>query len=286
MVSRQSTLAGARMNVVFCKTRHVYDSYADFWRLVRVSAFPTIFIDELTEEQMKNGNTVFIFTPWNGETTPVLEKLRKRKSKLIWWLLERDVCDKGITVEFNRMATLVDAVWVSDRSYENIDPIRLRHVVLGSHPDIATSYYTSIKQYDVCTLAYLWGRRQHIVDTLIHRNISIAPPAYGQDAQDLVIPSSRIMLSMHQYPDARIVAPLRFAVAAAYGLPVITESVDDPFPLVDGEDFVSASYDDLTNAVERFLRNSAKQLEVSGNLQRKLLGEWRFDRSIQRALES
>ncbi len=37
--------------ITFVKTRHVYDSYTDFWRLVELSGFPTIYYDELDLRQ-------------------------------------------------------------------------------------------------------------------------------------------------------------------------------------------------------------------------------------------
>ena len=31
----------------FVRTRYDYDSYADFWRLVRISGFPVRYVDEM-----------------------------------------------------------------------------------------------------------------------------------------------------------------------------------------------------------------------------------------------
>lgn len=270
------------MEIVFCKTRHAYGSYGDFWRLVEASKFATCFVDELDLRR----DCTFIVTPWNGETTPILERARQHpnaKAKVVWWLLERDMCDRGFDETFDQAAALVDDVWVSDRSYATRHP-RLRFVMLGGHPDL--THVTNLrKQFDVCTLAYLWGRRQHVTTILAHQGISIAPEAFGRQAQDQIVAASSIMLSMHQYDAARIIAPLRFAVAAAYGLPVLTEQVDDPWPLTSGVDFIEAAYDDLPAATARLLATQSTHQALIENLRLKLFSTtWRFDHCVYRAV--
>ena len=49
--------------ITFLKTRHVYDSYADFWSLVSLGNFPTIYVDEWRPTM----EGVFITAPVNGD---------------------------------------------------------------------------------------------------------------------------------------------------------------------------------------------------------------------------
>ena len=74
--------------ITFVKTRHVYDSYTDFWRLVELSGFPTIYYDEMDLRQ----SGVFIISPTNGSVEQHLENHVNdfpRNAHLILWNLER-----------------------------------------------------------------------------------------------------------------------------------------------------------------------------------------------------
>ncbi len=271
------------MEIIFAKTRHTYDSYCDFWRLVDASGFRTCFVDEIVYSEP----VVYITTPWNGETTEALTRPRfnnyeANKAKIVWWLLERDVCDgtRNITDEFG----FVNQIWVGDRSTAKKDP-RLTHVVLGGHPDIATAIKKD-KEYDVTALAYLWGRRQDIANALVKQNVSVAPDAYGKHAQDDILPKSKLMLSMHQYDIAKIIAPLRFAVAASYGLPLLSETVTDSYPLIEGQHFVTADYVDLVNKAVKLLKDENALATLANNLKQLLTENFRFDKCVNTAVNN
>lgn len=68
-------------NIIFAKTRHVYQSYDDFWRLVALSGFETCYVDEIDH----NRDATYIFTPTNGET---LNGWDRGRARIIWWDLE------------------------------------------------------------------------------------------------------------------------------------------------------------------------------------------------------
>jgi len=74
-------------SIVFIRTRHVYDSYQDLFRLVELSGFPIIYADEFDYSEYG----VFITAPWNGDWEQHLANHihKERKSHLILWNLER-----------------------------------------------------------------------------------------------------------------------------------------------------------------------------------------------------
>lgn len=279
--------------IIFTKTRHTYDSYTDFWRLVTASSFETCYVDEI--DLNKSKDTVYIVTPWNGETRPALERARnllgnaKTNSKIVWYCLERDLSDGERTIDDE--LDLVDEVWVSDKSFSNFHP-KFKFVLMGGHEDFGDRFISNIssfskKQHDVCTLAYLWGRRLDIVNTLKSKGIKITPEAFGKDMQDIHVPSSLLMLNMHQYDfpgKPKIVAPLRFAVTASYKLPLLTEEVTDASPFIENVHFQQAKYEDLVSHTLKLLSDVEALNELSENLYQFLVVENPFDKTIKQAV--
>ena len=70
------------------------------------------------------------------------------------------------------------------------------------------------------------------------------------EAQDEIVARSRLMLNLHQYEDAALVAPLRFAVAAAYSIPIVTERLT----VAQLGPFINESIDKIPDVVEQALR--------------------------------
>lgn len=218
------------MAVIFVKTRHHYASYVDFWRLVDASEFETRFIDEI---DLADETAIYVFTPMNGEILPCLRV--ERRSRVVWWNLERPGADPTTGPSIDALSGLIDAIWVSDRFAAQSDS-RFTYAFMASHARIADANFFPQK-YDVCHLAYIWGRREACINELRARGLSIAPQAYGADAQNKIVPACKLMLNLHQFADAPMVAPLRFAVAAAYGIPIISERLPVPEngPMIIGE---------------------------------------------------
>ena len=220
--------------IVFARTRHIYGSYTDFWRLVETSQFETCYVDEIDVSKPDT----FIFTPMNGEVVPHLRSevaQKTKRAKVIWWNLERPVGDPTHSKSLEELKHLIDDIWVSDKWCASKEP-RYRFVMMAGHRDFGTRSPT--KHYDFCHLSYLWGRRFDVVNGLIASGLKAAPEAYGREAQDQHVATSKIMLNLHQYEESKIAAPLRFAVAASYGIPIISEALSES-PWIHGvEDFV------------------------------------------------
>jgi hypothetical protein len=229
---------------------------------------------------------VYITTPANGDTKPAVKDARTRgtRGRVIWWNLERpdNINFKDV---LDDVCSYVDGVWVSDARYAQLDS-RMTYVPLGSHAGITGGVaMPAHKEYDVCHLAYLWGRREGVIRKLKERGLAIAPEAWGGGQQNSVLGTSRLMLNMHQYDGLKIIAPIRVAVAAAYALPVLTESIDDRGVLEEG-DFAAAPFKELIDETVRLLRpEHAGQLQVmSARLHQRLCVEWTFRRGVEHGL--
>ena len=86
---------------IFVKTRYHYDSYSDFWKLVELSGFKTVYIDEIDFSE----ECLYILSPMNGEYRPFVDsKLgdnsrcrSSRKCVIYLWNLERPGSSGGVS---------------------------------------------------------------------------------------------------------------------------------------------------------------------------------------------
>lgn len=282
--------------ILFARPDHNYASYEDFWQLVEAARFPVI---KFTEVDLARAND-YIFTPWNGQVAELLPQMRakakgKAKARVVWWNLERDLADAPEDERNARLdkvippggsaAALVDDIWVSDRTYAALDA-RFRHVIMGGHPGFADLRSVLFRQPEwLATLyAYVWGRRQMIVDDIVRHGVTLGPNAWTPGDRARVLSGSRIMVNTHQYDAARTIAPIRFAVAASYGMGLVSEPTDDPFPLVSGTHYVECP----TEALGRYLADftgAAAATATAPALFDLLVDQHRFDREVRQACE-
>lgn len=276
------------MKPVFARTRHVYGSYSDFWRLVELSGFETCFIDQIrldTEE-------TYIVTPINGEFRPHIENERLRlslrhepvRANVIWWALERP--DHPGSVPWPDTVTdllqYVDEVWASSRFL--LDGQRVQWVPMGSHLALSSGPRNVTFDYDVAMMAYMTPRRQTIADELVKRGFRLAPNAWGEE-RDRILRSTRCMLSVHQNDKpAPMEEPLRIALAAAYELPLVSEHVRYPLPLIAGVHYADAKYGQLVATVDALLRMPALASDLGNNLRQLLCVERTFRACVEEAL--
>ena len=273
---------------IFAKTRHHYDSYGDFWRLVAAAGFEICYVDEIDfiMARASDAPIAFVFTPMNGEIMAMLPAWRMRRPnvKIVWWNLERAE-DETLAKSLDAVARSVDAVWVSDRDTAGRDP-RFSYVMMAGHPELGLRWVdhpgVHRRCYDVCPLSYLWGRRQEAIDGLIARGITIAPPAYGRAAQDDIVNRSHLILSLHQYAGMKAIAPLRFAVAASYAVPIISETYADA-----GADWLTLAHapiEKIGAVVESALGDKPRLREAGQHLFERLCLHTDFRREVDRAV--
>lgn len=254
------------MKLVFAKTRYDYSSYQDFWKLVELSGLETCWVDHIDYAQ----EIFYVTTPINGETRPVIERERKsgkvKRCKVAWWNLERPDSGPGgldrllgtmVCNDTTGMLEWMDYIWTSDRFQHSMDP-RAVHVVMGSDARMALPGARQPGQYDFCHLSYLSDRRHRMILALGINNYKIGPNAWEPD-RERVVNRSRFMLNLHQ-TEATIGEPLRFAVAAAYGIPLLTETLGDPFPMEPGRHCLMARYNQIPSAVQDALHADLEPL--------------------------
>lgn len=268
-------------DITFVKTRHVYDSYRDFFELVRLAGFPTIYVDEL--DVSRHG--IYIVAPMNGEWRPHIDNQadRPRNAHLILWNIERPSGSAGSVgnyAESNRDLIYkrhVDEVWVSDRRLA--EETTMRFVVLGSHPALGEP--GKEKKYAFCHMSYEVPRRtsiyKHFTSDTIGQNCW--PPERNE-----VLKKSKFALNVHQdiHPFQE---PLRFALFAAYGLPILSETILDSFPWSD-EFMLFSGYDGLVSRMKQLIADDYEQFKQVGLKARKrMCYDFEFGKVVREAVK-
>lgn len=270
-------------NITFVRTSHFYESYRDMLRLAEISGFPLIYENQVDITQ----DGVYIFITMNGDVEAhIRNQLHKpRYAHLIQWNIERPSGSAGSVGNYARRQRqlinerVFDEVWVSDRRLA--DETQLRFVILGS--DEALGEPSQEKRYDFCHMSYQVPRRvgvyKHFDENRIGHNCW--PPE-----RDEVLRQSRFALNIHQdiHPFQE---PLRFALFAAYGLPIISESIYDMWPWSD-ETMITVSYDSLVQRLRQALTEDYEPYKEMGMRAREMMCKtYRFrDTVLQACKES
>lgn len=261
-------------DIVFCRTRHTYDSYQDFWRLVELSQFPIIYVDELDPQ---DGRT-YIITPANGEWQTGWNSPR---SRIIHWQLEWHLEQYPHTPIAG-----VSEVWCSDAWQAR--NINAKYVPMGSHRDlykVKSASELPPVDYDVAYLGYFVPRRAQIGTELDALGLSRSPTAAWAAERHTILSHSRAYLHVHQHGHVAGVPALRMVVAATYKLPVISERVEDcgifgqPYMLV-------SDYPNLAQFVKLWTRDKDlnRLADYGLALNSLLCWQYSFRRSVEEAL--
>lgn len=213
-------------DIIFARPRHDYGSYSDLWRLVELSNFPTIYMDEIDPQS----DNVYIFsTPdnhwrdgtyhvgWPGATARIIYL------NLEWYT----------DVDYSIVPGLSE-VWTGDQHWA--DTYYQRYVPIGSHPGLRPDEPADDGAvYDVAWLAYESYRRMHARAQMTAHALTIAPNGWGRERHN-ILSRSRCMVHVHQLhhdnddpfgTPIATVCPLRWVLAAAYSLPMVTETLAD-----------------------------------------------------------
>lgn len=268
-------------DITFVRTRHQYDSYTDFWKLVELAGFPQIYVDQV--DVTRPG--VFITAPMNGEWRPHLDNQMNlpRQAHLILWNLERPSGSAGSVGKYaadNRELLYnryVDEVWVSDRRLA--DETMLRFVILGSHEGLGEP--GKEKRYQFAHMSYEIPRRANIYK---HFSEGAIGPNCWPPRRDEVLRGSRFALNVHQdsHPYQE---PLRFALFAAYGLPILSESIYDAWPWTE-EVMIFNPYDGLPGRLKQMLDDDYARWQQMGLKARaRMCGEFEFGKMVRQAVE-
>lgn len=218
-------------NITFAKTRFQgqwnkqtqqfeggYASYQDYWRLVELAGYDTCYVDEI---DAYDKTKTYIITPLNDEW---LTGWPSAKAQIIHHELEWRWDERAHWQE----PPGVSRVWHIDKWFA--DQFGFEYVPIGSDERLNElgSQYPAVKKYDVAILSYQTYRRQSITAQLENSGLRLAPISgvWGRLRSDVLL-SSHCMVHTHQVDNAPGIASLRWAVAAAHKLPMITETVRD-----------------------------------------------------------
>jgi hypothetical protein len=259
-------------DVTFVRTRTEYPPYADFYRLAELSGYPICWVDEIDPG---DPTKVYVISPINGEW---MQGWPRARARIIFEQLEWHTDHKPV-----ELPPGVSEAWTGDAWHARL--INARHVPIGGHiglnldPDDCPE-----KEYDVVFMAYTdIHRRSMIKNALEARGLKLAPNGWGQERHD-ILARSRVMVHVHQHENIPTIAPLRWCIAAAYGLPIISESVNDRRPF--GEyDFMTCDYDRLADFITAQLKEQHDDLSRYGDYLRNTLCKvLTFRESVERAL--
>lgn len=257
-------------DIYFCRTRHTYESYADLWRLVELSGYPLIYVDEIA--QYDAPDRVFIVTPQNGEW----EHGVKAQGRVIHWNLEWSMYPP---------VQGVSEVWHMDAAFARRHD--LKYVPVGGHAGLMDGERVDGVHYDVAFLAYMIPRRQRIHHELQQLVVALSPTSAWGELRHSILCNSKAYLHVHQLDDVQGVPALRMVVAAAYKLPFITEEVPDCGIFSDS--IYTLNYNQLAENARAWTSGTfpafADVLKRGGErLYRKLCVEYTFKRVIEEAL--
>lgn len=264
-------------NPIFAIPRTVYASYADLYRLIDLSGFEKVYIDELDP----HSDNTYIVTIRNEESEPG------------WPGATADIRLYDLEWRRGPMANPpgVRETWYMDKWMAQV--AGGRYIPVGSHPDLvdrwpAMERYLPDETYDVAFIGFITGlhRREVVRRQLIEQGLRVTPiVAWGKDRFQ-ALTGSRCYLHTHQLVDCPGIPGLRMAVAAAYGLPVISEQFSDG-GIFTASNVLTADYAHLAEFTAMWVRdpNSAARLaDFARALNRLLTEEHTFRNVIEAAL--
>lgn len=254
---------------IFVRPRHDYHPYSDLYRLVELSGYDLIFFDEM---DISDPTKCYLFSPANGEIGQGWPNAKARLIHLqLEWETEQPLPIPGVSEK-----------WTCDLWHAKY--IGAKFIPLGSHPDLNLHPADNLaKEYDVTFLAAPVNRRYQIWGEIESRGLSVSPIGWGED-RHAILSKSRSMVIVHQWEQFKCIAPLRWALAAAYRLPLISESVYCRDPFGHGH-FMTCDFDRLGKFTELHVRDPYNRLSDYGlALHNFLCHEMTFRKSIERAL--
>lgn len=275
---------------VFIRSTTPYESYTDFWSLVELSGFRTVPAKEAN--LMATGTFIWPTMDWETIERLMQEPKGVRKAKVFWWYLERpDAHRRKMSPEDLFRETIsevcdarwVDEVWVSERTLFSIDD-RTRYVPLGGHPGLRAPAPMAGPLYDVAHVGQLTPRRTWILTELQRLGHSVSPSAWGPD-RAAILGQSSLLLNIDRVEGLHLAAPLRFVLAAAYRLPIVSEEAGDMDPLVPGKSILTAPYDRLPAFVSEVLKRPDLG-RLADEAHRVLCEEHTFRKSVLKTLSS
>jgi len=235
----------------FVRSRKPYPSYDDFWKLVELSAFEWAWADVA---DLAESSRLWVWPTMNMEFLGrVLTQGKSRKARVAWWYLERPDANlpegadavSAFKAAVDQGLESVDAVWVSDRALARISPNAVL-APFGSHEGLRELPPLEAR-YDVFFVGQRTPRRRAVIEAIEAKGLSVSPDSSGFE-RETALASSKISLVVGRTGRMQVVTPLRWALAAAYDLPILQEDLPDPWPLSLGTSIAMAPVAGLPEA--------------------------------------
>lgn len=255
--------------VYFVRPEKQYPSYTDFWRLVALSDFSVV----CPKDTQDNPNHTYIWV-----TPEPLPDVTGSSARHITWEFEY------AGDYMHDLSQWAGEVWSSDAAFARLHDARF--VLLGSHPQLAAGVKIDddafqSQAYDASLLGYMTPRRRRIQK---QTKVAWSPDYPGHDDErHTVLTHTSLVVHVHQHDHAQYAAPLRYALAAAYRKPVISEELEDDRAYADVIQFVK--YDALPDAITRFLKLKRKPA-LASKLHKLLCVDHPFQACVTEALRA
>lgn len=255
-----------------------YSTYTDYFKLALLSGFA---VKRAAEMDIANPDHCYIVSwfdvqqgGWAGA-----------KARIILWNLEwatrvHPLDNVGYITKDNPIPG-VSEVWSPDAGFAAKQG--WKYVPVASHPDLVFRHEDAPKTYmwDVTLQMYRDPhRRQRVINELRQRNIRIAPDGW-QESRHLGMVNARMQVHIHQHDGMNVVSPLRFAVAAAYRKPIVSELIETPGIFT--QRLIQSTYANISTTVQRWLQpQHARELrDVGERLYQTLCIDNTFERIIK-----
>lgn len=254
---------------IFVRTRWVYGSYQDFWRLVELSGFPTCYTDEVDADS----DNTYILPVKNGE----VNGWENPRARIIFWQLEWD--------EYPHIPGITE-VWHMDAAFAK--RCGYKYVPVGGHPELVSLPIRNDSfDYHAAFLNYMTYRRQVVQGQLLDGyQLKLTPTSLWNEERDAALRSSHVYVHVHQHNerDKQGVPGLRMVVAAAHRMPVICEEVADR-GIFGYSTVMLSDYSHIAEFISYNLKGDWRRLEDYGYALNSLLCyQHSFRRTVENAL--
>ena len=230
-----------------------------------MSGIPICYPDEIAWDS----DNTYIISPLNGEFP---NPLPSRSCKIIWLNIERPTKSDGWL--FDRPD--FDRIWVCDQNWAKRTGSEF--LIMGSHTGLG---HMAPKVYDWISCTYNTNRRQLVWSKI--SDLYMAPNGWPITIEEraAALAASRLYVVPQQDDPPHAVTPLRFAIAAAYKLPMMYEAANtNIYPFVDGIDVLHTPYDNFPHRIREALANPAI-VDIGEALHQRLCINTDFRRSIE-----
>lgn len=262
-------------DILFARPRQPYQSYTDLFRIIDLSGFPLVYIDEVDWDKPQTVIGVIKHPEWS--IIPAAKTAR-----CIWWTFERMLHVDELDMASPVVPACVDETWCSDRAIAA--QYGFRYVFLGGVESF-TALTACEKQYDLITLMYWSHRRQPLRGQLSSFSVADWQQGYWGAERDRKIAQSRLLFSAHQ-DDQPWCEPIKFALAGMYAIPLLSETCADSGYWVAGQHYFAAPFERMADYAHMLLRSehATTLARVAANAWRLVCRERPFRKTVLEAV--